>query len=72
MQAHSVSTPGRTKKIIAAIWVAAISLSSVPASYFNGVSDSWIDAIVHFFILHSQLEQVKLDALNLKSMAYKM
>ena len=37
MKAQSISTPDRTKKIIAVIWVTAISLSSVAASHFNGV-----------------------------------
>ena len=50
MKAHSVSSPGRTKKIIAAIWVAAISLSSVAASYFNGVSASIFENTINSFI----------------------
>ena len=38
MKAQYISTPGRAKKIIAAVWVAAISLSSVIVPFVNGVS----------------------------------
>ena len=38
MKAQYISTPGRAKKTIAAVWLAAISLSLVAASYFDGVS----------------------------------
>ena len=46
MKAQSVSSPDRTKKIIAAIWVFAIALSSVAASHFNGISTSRNEEIV--------------------------
>ena len=39
MKAKYISTPGRAKKIIATIWVVAISLNSVAASFINGVSN---------------------------------
>ena len=38
MKAHSISTPGRAKKIIATIWMAAISLSCVIIFFVSGVS----------------------------------
>ena len=38
MKAHSISTPGRTKKIIATIWMAAVSLSCVIVPFVSGVS----------------------------------
>ena len=37
MKAQSISTPGRTKKIIATIWTAAISLSSAMFTFVSGV-----------------------------------
>ena len=38
MKAQYISTPGRAKKIIATIWMAAISLSCVIVSFVSGVS----------------------------------
>ena len=38
MKAQSISTPGRAKKIIATIWMAAISLSCVIVPFVSGVS----------------------------------
>ena len=38
MKAQYVSTPGRAKRIIAAVWVAAIGLSVVPTIYVTGVN----------------------------------
>ena len=38
MKAYSISTPGRAKKIIATIWMAAISLSCVIIFFVSGVS----------------------------------
>ena len=38
MKAQSISTSGRTKKIIATIWMSAISLSCVIISFVSGVS----------------------------------
>ena len=38
MKAQYMSTPGRAKKIIAAVWMAAISLSCVIVPFVSGVS----------------------------------
>ena len=38
MKAKHISTPGRAKKIIAAIWIAAISMSCVVVPFVSGVS----------------------------------
>ena len=38
MKAQYISTPDRAKKIIAAIWMAAISLSYVIVHFVSGVS----------------------------------
>ena len=38
MKAQSISTPDRAKKIIATIWMAAISLSCVIVPFVSGVS----------------------------------
>ena len=37
MKAQYISTPGRAKKIIAAVWIVAVSLGSVAGSFVNGV-----------------------------------
>ena len=38
MKAQYISTPGRAKKIIAAVWVAAIGLSVAPTYFVTGVN----------------------------------
>ena len=38
MKAQYISTPGRAKKIIAVVWVAAVGLSAVPSSFVSGVT----------------------------------
>ena len=38
MKAQSVSTPGRAKRTIGAVWVTAILLSSVIVLFVSGVS----------------------------------
>ena len=37
MKAQYISTPSRAKKIIAAVWVAAIGLSVAPTYFVTGV-----------------------------------
>ena len=37
MKAQYISTPGRAKKIIAVVWVAAIGLSIAPSYFVTGV-----------------------------------
>ena len=37
MKAQHISTPSRAKKIIVAVWVAAIVFSFLPAYFANGV-----------------------------------
>ena len=37
MKAQYISTPGRAKKIIAVVWMAAIGLSALPAYFVTGV-----------------------------------
>ena len=38
MKAQYISTPSRARRITAAVWVAAVGLSFVPAYFVNGVN----------------------------------
>ena len=42
-----MSTPGRAKKIIAAVWMAAISLSCVIVPFVTGVSIAESKSVIH-------------------------
>ena len=46
MQAKYISTPGRAKKIIATIWLAAISLSCVIVPFVSGVSTGRVKVLI--------------------------
>ena len=47
MKAQYMSTPGRAKKIIAAVWMAAISLSYVIVPFVSGVSTDESKSVIH-------------------------
>ena len=47
MKAQSISTPDRAKKIIATIWMAAISLSCVIVPFVSGVSIEDSKRVIH-------------------------
>ena len=50
MKAQSISTHGRAKKIIATIWMAAISLSSVISTFVKGVSIRGTEKVEYVYI----------------------
>ena len=47
IKAQYISTPGRAKKIIATIWIAAISLSCVIVPFVSGVSIEDSERVIH-------------------------
>ena len=49
MKAQYISTPSRAKKIIAAVWVAAIGLSVAPTYFVSGVKLS--ETVKDVFVL---------------------
>ena len=46
MKAQYISTPGRAKKIVAAVWFAAVALSILPAYFVSGVPSINIFSII--------------------------
>ena len=48
MKAQYISTPGRAKKIIVAVWLVAILLSSVIVPFVSGVSDGKVKYYSNF------------------------
>ena len=55
MKAQYISTPGRAKKIIATIWMAAISLSCVIVPFVVGVSIGGMKELYMFVLLTLKL-----------------
>ena len=50
MKAQYISTPGRAKKIIATVWMAAISLNCVIVPFVSGVSIKWYERVIHIYV----------------------
>ena len=46
MKDQYISTPGSAKKIIATIWMAAISLNCVIVPFVSGVSIKWYERVI--------------------------
>ena len=46
MKAQYISTPGRARKIIAVVWMAAIGLSALPAYFVTGVSNTFFTTVL--------------------------